>query len=560
MVSRSVAAAWGRSRCRDCLARECKFIHCGCAVKNASLRTHLFYSLGLALVLRLFCGFFVWGPQGLDDYLDNLIPAWRWTQGLDPGLQDYRSPFYVYILRVWLGLGEFFGIKFALWQIRWVYFFQGLCSLLAIAGVYLLVRRHPDKRAARISLYLCAAHAVMPFASTRSFMESFAIGFTTLGVAFLVEDERRLNPGWRSFWGWALVGFSTLARFQIGIIYLAWGLVLIFRRRAKALLYGLVCGCALLVAEGLIDWGYGRYPFQTLHDYFVFNQDQSKSGVMPWYNTWLTWLGALFFPVSLVFARKWLQAFREYGLLLVPVLSYVVTHSIYPHKEERYLYPILALSLVFMARACSLAADSPGFRWIFRPFFWFLNTLALVVFCFVNTQESLVGPYAKTQLLSSRVLYFDFDHLDARDWMSEFFTRGTSVVLHPSRELQVGAYATSGFTSSAARGGSVGTSAFAATWIEQESAKYPQLDRFALISSSPEAETAFRKSYQDLSVRHECTELFEASSLTDRILYRVNPKGNPRRRGSLFFSCRSSDIRPNLFQNKRPEFSHGDGL
>jgi hypothetical protein len=159
-------------------------------IDGKNLRQHFWYALILALFLRLVCLWFVWGPQGLDDFLDNLIPAWRFTVGQNPDLHEYRGPLYMWILAGWLKLGGWIGIQKAISQIRFVYFFQALCSLLALVGVERLVRKQVDQWAAKVSLYLVAAHAVMPFASTRSFMESFVIGFMTLGVALLVEAEQ----------------------------------------------------------------------------------------------------------------------------------------------------------------------------------------------------------------------------------------------------------------------------------------------------------------------------------------------------------------------------------
>lgn len=484
---------------------------------SANLRRHFYFALLLALGLRLLCLYFVWGPQGLDDYLDNLIPAWKFTQGLDPDLHEYRGPLYMWILAGWLRFGMSFGIEKSISLIRWVYFLQTLVSLLAVYGVYRLVRRHTDEWAARASLYLVAAHAVMPFASTRSFMESFVIGFLTLAMAALVEAQEDFAgpnsvPDRKVWAGWILLGFSTLVRFQVGVIYLGWGVYLLATRRYRQLAIGVFFGLVLIGAEILIDRGYGRYGFQTLHDYYVFNQDQSRSGVMPWYNTWLTWCGALLVPFSLVMGRHWFTAFREYKGTFLAVMLYVVTHSIYPHKEERYLFPILALSVIFLARAWSLSRKEKLTRWIFQPFFWGFNTLALAVFCLVNTQVGLIAPLGETEWLSDRVLYLDYDHQDSRDWMSIFFVRQNSVYTHPTGVPRA---------EEAER-----------LWIE-----HPNLERVALLNSNPDWAETFRATYQSLAQKYSCTDFEEAGSFTDTLLFRMNPKFNYRRRGTFFFSC-----------------------
>ena len=483
-----------------------------------NLKYHFGLSLLLALGLRLLCLHFVWGPQALDDYLDNLIPAWKYLNHVESGLHDYRSPLYLFILAAWLKIGGWLGIENAVPQIQWVYLLQTLSSLLALLGVYRWVQTWKDSEtnnlAAKASLYLVAAHFILPFASTRSFMESFAIGYTTLGVVWLAREDKRSSE-LNSFiwWGWILLGFSSLVRFQIGIIYVGWGAYLLARRKFKQLGAGIIVGLFLILAEALIDESFGRYPFQTLHDYFAYNADQTRAAVMPWYNTWLTWLGgAFFFPFGIIMGRHWWTAIRENLSLFCAILVYVIVHSIYPHKEERYLYPIIPLSMIFLASASAHARNGKIFQWVFQPFFWIFNTLALVVFCTVNTQVSLVGIYGDTQRVSNRVLYLDYDFVETRDWISEFFVRAPAQMIHPS-ELP-------------------SKEAVEGLWQQHQN-----LEKILLMSSSPEKEPSFRAAHLDLSNKFKCTEIFEAGSMTDKLLFAANPRFNGRRKPTLYFSC-----------------------
>jgi hypothetical protein len=479
-----------------------------------SLKQHLLYSLVLGLALRLICLHFVWGPMALDDYLDNIIPAWKFMSGHESGLHDYRSPLYFYILAGWLKLGLLFGVEKGISQIQWVYFLQALSSLLCFWGVYLWVKEWADQRAARIALYLLAAQAFMPFASTRSFMESFAMGFLTLGVVFLALSEKS-DGGFsaKNWWGWILLGFSILVRFQIGVLYIGWGIFLLARKRYKQCAAGILVGFGLILAEALIDKSFGRYPFQSLHDYFAFNADQSRAAVMPWYDTWLAWLGgATFFPFSLIFVRRWWPSIKENLTLFFPVLVYVVVHSLYPHKEERYMFPILPLTMVFLARAFSLAAGDRYFRWVYRPLFWTLTALTLCLTCLVNTQYSLVGIYGETQMQSDRVLYLDYDFIETRDWIGEFFTRGTSIMVHPK-------------------------SAISKEAVESLWKSYPELKKVVLISSAVDSESQLLATQMDLAHSYSCSQVLRAETVTDRILYQLNPKFNYRRQTAQYFSC-----------------------
>jgi hypothetical protein len=490
---------------------------------STKLKRHFVFALLIGLFLRLLSIHFVWGPQGLDDYLDNLIPAWKHLVGLDPDLHNYRSPFFMWILSSWLRLGSWFGVEKAISQVQWVYFFQALVTLLGLSGVNVLVLRQMEKkgwdfRSAVIPLYLVAAHGIMPFASTRAFMETTAMGLAPLAMAWLIlsyDQYQSDQKSWdRHIWlGAALMGVSTLIRFQMGIMYVAWFGFLVYRRQWKSVLVGFLMGLVLIVAEASIDLSYGRTAFQTLHDYFAFNSDQLKSGIMPWYNTWVTWLGALFVPFSLVFGRSWWRSFKENIDLLFPALIYIVVHSINPHKEERYLYPILMPSFLLLGRAWAMSWNKPLEKFFFRPFIVIFNGIILFVACFVNTQVSLIGPYGEIQMHSDRMMYMDFDHVDMRDNMAEFFVRGDSVLRHPVGD-------------------------FNADTIKKEfESSQARLDGFAVMKIRSAEDFSFTQVYQQLAQDFQCSDLMEATSLSDRILYRLRPEKNQRRRPTSFFYC-----------------------
>jgi hypothetical protein len=476
---------------------------------EVSLRKHLILSLALGFAFRVFSLCFVWGPQALDDYLDNLIPAWRHSMGLDPDLHDYRSPLYMWILSFWIKVGAYLHIDSAISQIRWVYFLQAAVSLLAIAGVYLITRKSKNKIVPILSMYLTAVHGLMPFASTRSFMESFVIGLVTMAIALLAtEEEDRKKSFSFVVCGFLLLGFASLVRFQIGIIYVSWMLLALAGKNWRQFYFALLFGFVLIIAEAMIDQGFGRPPFGTLRAYFSFNSDQQKSGIMPWYNTWLTWLGVLYFPISFLLWKGWKKAFRKYWKILVPVFLYVLIHSLNPHKEERYLYPIIPLSFIFLAGAWSETIGSRWVRWLYHPFFAVFNTLLLFIGCFINTQVGLVGPLAETQKISDKVLYLDYDKIEMRDYMSPFFVRA------PAKKISM-----EGIPDAKA--------------IAEVFSRHLELEKLSVIDSNSDLSEVF----QTLSKKFTCESVKTATSFSDKILFNLKPEKNQRRKPTYYFVC-----------------------
>lgn len=484
-------------------------------LEKENIRKHFYYALLLGLIFRIFSVYFVWGPQGLDDYLDNLIPAWKNFSSLPEDLHDYRSPLYMWILSFWLRVGHQFGIESPLHQIRWTYFFQALSSLISIYAVYRLTRNSASRIISIVSMYLVALHGLMPFASTRSFMESFVTGFLTLALCLLneaLDENQNTNSETKIFFGYLLLGFSTLIRFQIGIIYIAWLGMMFFKKEKKQVWMGVFVGFLLLFFESGIDLIYGRNAFETLYSYVKFNSNQQNAGVMPWYNTWATWLGALYFPFSFLLLRGWKESVLKYRFIFLGIFIYVFIHSLNPHKEERYLYPILPLSFVFLASAWVSSYSLRLVRWVYTPLIVGLNSLILLVGCFINTQVGLMGPFPEILLDSKPVLIFDYDNIPMRNFMSVYFVRAPSVFSIRSEDPDF------------------------KTIVETLSGN-SQFQKWALISQKAEHEQRLRQTHQELSQHFKCTAIQEASSWTDRLLFKMKPEKNQRRKPTLYFTC-----------------------
>ncbi len=483
------------------------------------LKRHLLTAVLLALGLRFLSLYYVWGPQALDDYLDNLIPSWRHFQGSYPDIHNYRSPLYMWLLSYWLKLGSIFGVEHAISQIRWVYFLQALASLLGIFGVYRLSEKKPKAFVGIIAMYLVAAHGLMPFASTRSFMESFVMGPVTLGFALLADLDSGKRQDLKAYLGFVLLGICALLRFQAGLFYIAWMGLFLFEKKWRYFWLGMAFGFVLLGVEAELDLLYGRKAFQTLHDYFVFNSDQESAGVMPWYNTWITWLGFMYFPFSFLLGKSWWLSIKRNWRIFLPILFYVIIHSLNPHKEERYLYPILPLSFLIWAEAWTevltetfISLKSKWTTYLYYSFFGVFNTLVLAVGCLVNTQVGLIGPFGDIESKFDRVLYLDYDDIVMRNGMMGYFVRP------PSQHILV--KTNPDFTDAQAR-------------FEE----HKELSHLVLLSRQQENEKPFKEVFGKLAQSYQCGELLRANSLSDQVLYWLNPNINERRRPTEYFIC-----------------------
>ena len=98
---------------------------------------------------------------------------------------------------------------------------------------------------------------------------------------------------------------------------------------------------------GLVDALTWSYPFQSFIRYFWINIVQGRSatfGVEPWY-WYLLSVGRRLGPI-LVLA---VVGARRSPFLAVVALVILVSHSLIPHKEDRFIYPLVPIALTLAA-------------------------------------------------------------------------------------------------------------------------------------------------------------------------------------------------------------------
>ncbi|GIL18062.1 MAG: hypothetical protein BroJett040_18130 [Oligoflexia bacterium] len=471
---------------------------------------HLQYALLIGFILRLFSSYFVYGPQALDDYLNQILPALRMDQGLPHDLPVYRSALMIWILLGWTKLGHLLAIETVLSQIRWIYFFLGTTSLIGILGVHYYFSDKKDSLAYKLSLYLMAAYGLMPFISTRGFLESFATCFVTFGLGLLVHAIREKKDILICA-GLYLIGFATLLRFQVGLIYVFAVAYFIYQKNWKLFFQSIGVGIALILTQIGIEVLDGRAPMSVLLNYFKANENVAQYGAQPWYTTWATWLFFLYFPFSIGIA-KGAKQLKDHSLLIGSTLFFVFVHSLVPHKEERFLYPIVGLTIIILAIAW---ANQWGQRWekiIFRPGFYFLNSILLVVGCFVNTQVGEIGFPAEIQQQSNKVLYFDRDSLVGLGYMHEIFIRPPSKLIKLTDKIS--------------------NEALAPYRHELQN-----MDGFVLLTSNPDYRGELQVFSGKMALWFQCSVESEKNSLTDALIYKMNPKRNYRRRPTWAVVC-----------------------
>ncbi|EPX61452.1 hypothetical protein D187_001235 [Cystobacter fuscus DSM 2262] len=310
-------------------------------------RAVLLVAVGVGAALRVWLALSDDGVYWPDEIYQSLEPAHRLVFGYGmrawefiEGARNWALPAAVAVLfklSTWLGLGEprgYLGLT------------RGVFALIGAAtawGSARLARAYgASALAAAAGASLFALTAVPLYFAPRALSENASALPVVLGLAFaLAPDASRRQR----LVGASLLGLAVLLRLQTGIFCVGLLAVLVARRqwRQAGEALAVLAGWALLF--GLLDWlTWGRW-FHSARVYLDFNLLQGKAatfGTAPFsYYGHVLWL-SMGAPTAVALGLSLFAARRAPGLLAVAAI-FVALHAWQPHKELRFILPVLPL-------------------------------------------------------------------------------------------------------------------------------------------------------------------------------------------------------------------------
>lgn len=258
-----------------------------------------------------------------------------------------------------------------------------LCGFTAIAELRLhrAVARAQSQATANWFLLFSTFAPGMSHASVALLPSSFALGWATLGTAFLLDTFAANSLKVFTLSG-ALAVACFLTAGLVGwpfalVLGVPFGLWALFQGWQRAALVGLVWRCALalgLIAAVLVavdSYMYGRPLFVPLNIvlYNVFSGEGEGPeifGVEPF----SYYVKNLVLNFSVVFPLAALGLLSSTALAplvttSVPLLAWSIVFALQPHKEERFLYPVYTMICLSAARFTALFFQ--GLRKILVP-------------------------------------------------------------------------------------------------------------------------------------------------------------------------------------------------
>jgi 4-amino-4-deoxy-L-arabinose transferase-like glycosyltransferase len=285
-------------------------------------------------------------------------------------------------------------------------------SLLTILFGYRIGEKIGSKESARVIGMVLALLWFMPFFSVRNLVEMVCIPFIMWGFWLIIKNEKTENKLFVYLLAGILFGVSFSIRFQTLIFPFGIGIVLLFRKKIADLLL-MSAGILLpfILFHGIPDliiWG---EPFAEVKTYFLHNIehrfDYSNS---PWYTYLLVLLGVLIVPVSFFIFFGIFPKWKRHMILFLPIILFIIFHSYFPNKQERFILPVLPLLITVGLAGWYHFIENSHF-WLRNKqlhkacwiVFWGLNSFLLIFFSTM---------YSKKARVESMVYLSKFDNIE----------------------------------------------------------------------------------------------------------------------------------------------------
>ncbi|WP_345211002.1 hypothetical protein [Mucilaginibacter gynuensis] len=267
--------------------------------------------------------------------------AWEYKARVRPGLQPALC-YLVFNSAYLLGISDKYNMALIL------RFMSALVSLVVIYWFVIGARPVIAKRNFNYFVVLSFLLWFLPYINVRFSSESWS---GTLFMASLAAIQSQYHKGAikKPFILGILLGASILFRYQSSLLVMGTILWLLFVDKAGLKKISIITSSiiTMLLLGFFIDrWLYDANAF-SLYNYFYVNIVKgvaSNYGTSPWYEImWYIIISPGIIGIYIFSAIIILLIIEPKSILLWAIAPFLIVHSIIPHKELRFLFPIANL-------------------------------------------------------------------------------------------------------------------------------------------------------------------------------------------------------------------------
>lgn len=322
-------------------------------MKTSILTSPLRSCLVLASVVYFLVVIFNTGFIATDEYWDGItryLPAQNASLGTLIKPDDVKSPLQILPMHFAAQVAYKLGVESPFNQYHFVIFFWGLVGFALSALAALLLFRHQSELLAKIAILLLAFHFAAPGLLTRPMFEALAAPWIALACAFAFRYDQKTR--WQDLlWGVFCASMAFTLRQQTGFCALVFVILPLLHKKPGQVLAAGLSGLGFFILSGIPDIflrGSFHHSLRALAEYnFKYG---SHYGNRPWY---------FFFPLIFVcMLVPWLIArypegflktyFRRYRSLYMILALFLLLHSLFANKFERFLISMIPVMLFLM--------------------------------------------------------------------------------------------------------------------------------------------------------------------------------------------------------------------
>lgn len=316
----------------------------------------------LLLAAALPRAWLAWSDHGIfwpDEIYQSLEPAHLFAFGYGVRAWEFeagaRSWLFPGFLGLVLKLLAFAGVDHGLALATGARLVMAAISLAGVYGTLRLAQVMGGPAAGVLGGMFAAAFPLQLLFGSRCMGEAASGTLLVFAALALAQADAR-----RPALAGALSAVAVFVRYTNGVVllgFIAWLVAL--RRWAELRRFaGAAAGVGLL--GGLLDWATWGAPFHSVRAYLQYNlvENQSVQYGVADATYYASTLGSATGPAVLALALGLVLAGRRAAAPLAVAIAYVLIHSGIPHKEVRFLLPVVPLLLAAAATGVASALAS----------------------------------------------------------------------------------------------------------------------------------------------------------------------------------------------------------
>lgn len=346
--------------------------------------------LFLAAFFRMLAVIFSKGFGMQDDHFLIIEAAQSWVDGFElnvwfPFVNGQPSPtghslFYPGIHYLLFSFFKWIGLDDAQTKMFFVRLIHGAYSLIAVWGTFKIADKLQGIKAARESALLIAILFFIPMLSVRNLVE--VVSMPPLVIATWLIIKKDFGSDRNAFFSGALLSVAFSVRFQTLFFVGAFIGTLILMRKWRCFFWTLTGFIvSLAIIQLLTDIAIWKKPFVEITEYVRYNMANKETyGVSAWYKYIILIAGILIPPISLMIIAGYFYSWRKYLLIFLPSFAFILVHSIFPNKQERFILPVLPFVIMGGCMGWYLILEKFKNRKLYK-----FHRIAWVVFFILNT-------------------------------------------------------------------------------------------------------------------------------------------------------------------------------